>query len=296
MDTNLKLLIVNNKENCTKTFVKAVAETNFMVKFTDCCDDAIQILDSYLPHIVICELSIAQHKLFRTIRKKYPQCLINMLLETDDTQQIYTAMSFGINNYLIMPLEISAIRAYLKQCEYVLRKRLQYRGKNNVSQSKKISFTTDNALSHLPSIVDTLLTYANPCFQEWNTELRIGLEELIINAIEHGNLNISFEEKNAAILNGTFEDLICQRQQDSKYKDKSVSIEFHQEPEYDEWFIKDAGLGFDLCEVPTIIGESEINCLHGRGIFLSRFQFDEIEYSENGTKVRIRRYVPIGKS
>ncbi|MBQ3676222.1 MAG: ATP-binding protein [Bacteroidales bacterium] len=293
MDASLKILIVNNKETFTKTFVKAAAETNFMVKSVNCCDDALLVLDGYLPHIVICDLPLAQHKLFRTIRKKQPQCLINMLIENYDTKQIYTAMSFGINNYLVMPLEIASIRAYLKQCEYVVKKRLQNHTQNNVAESKKITFRTDNSLTNLPSMVDTLLSYANPCFQDWNLELRIGLEELIINAIEHGNLNISFAEKNAALLNGTFDELVSKRQQDSRYKDKSVSIEFHQEPEFDEWLIKDEGLGFDICEVPTIIGESEINCLHGRGIFLSRFQFDEIEYSENGTKVRIRRYVPI---
>ena len=61
-------------------------------------------------------------------------------------------------------------------------------------------------------------------FTDIKNELRTGLEELIINAIEHGNLNISFEEKNTAILNGTFASLLEQRQVNELYKDKNITI------------------------------------------------------------------------
>ena len=101
------------------------------------------------------------------------------------------------------------------------------------------SLTTNNTISGIAQVVDELLEKANPAFKDVKIELRTGLEELIINAIEHGNLNISFEEKSAAILNGTFESLLEQRQANELYKDKNITITFHQEPEYDEWFIKD---------------------------------------------------------
>lgn len=296
METTFNLLIISKNENSIRTFENAIAQSKFKMKKVSSCLAATQILNGFLPDLVLCDMALAQFDnglFFKTIRKKIPQAIVNMLLEQNNKKLIFQAMTYGINNYLIMPMSTYEISKYLKQCEFVLSKRQRKNTQNHVIQSRTMSVKTDNSFSHLPQLIDSLLSEANPCLRDLHSELRIGLEELIINAIEHGNLNISFEEKSTAILNGTFDDLVKQRLSDTRYKNKSVAIQFHQEPEFDEWFIKDEGNGFDPCEISTIVGESELQQIHGRGILISRFQFDEVEYSENGTKVRLRRYVPI---
>ncbi|MCQ2607856.1 MAG: ATP-binding protein [Bacteroidales bacterium] len=116
------------------------------------------------------------------------------------------------------------------------------------------------------------------------------MEELLINAIEHGNLNITYSEKTKAIQEDTFEQLVHERLNNQFYKDKKVTISFCQTASYDEWQIEDEGNGFDPSEIPTFTTLSQIQQLHGRGILISRFQFDEIEYKNDGKLVRIRRY------
>lgn len=293
METTLKILLVNNKANVSKQFTTIVSQTNFMLRIVENSNSAISIFESFHPHIVFCDSSQACQDLFNYIRATSPQCIINMIIERNDNKLIVNAMKYGISNYLVPPLNDSDIKTYLKQCECVLNRRKKIETQNAIAQQKTLSFSTNNSLDNVAELVETLLSHVNPCFKECDCELRLGLAELIINAIEHGNLQISYEEKTTALHNCTFENLLKERQEDERFKNRTVSIEFHQEPTFDEWFIKDDGDGFDYTEITTIFDNSNIEQLHGRGIFLSRFQFDEIEYSEHGTKVRLRRYVPI---
>ncbi|MCQ2960273.1 MAG: response regulator [Bacteroidales bacterium] len=296
MNSNCNILLISNNNDYISAFSSNTVQSKFMIKAISSCEQINLILPKFTPDIVFCDLSLLttnNNDIFRLIRSVNHQAIINMLLDKNDRDLIFHAMSFGISNYLIMPMNQIEILNYLKQCEYVLRTRHITKEKSTIVKPRRECFSTNNNLTNLPILIDNLLSIANPCLQQNKSELRTGLEELIINAIEHGNLNISFKEKSQAILNNTFEDLLTQRQQDKQYKDKIVSIIFHQEPEYDEWYIKDEGKGFDLCELSEITNDSAISCMHGRGIMISRFQFDEIEYSENGTKVRVRRYAPI---
>ncbi|MBO4778546.1 MAG: ATP-binding protein [Bacteroidales bacterium] len=296
MNQSFKILIISKEKNITSPLTNAVLNTNFNYKCLTSCEQAVEILPSFLPDIVLCEMQLVENDngaLFKKIRQIKPQTILNIVINENDSATIFNAMRYGISNYIILPLETHDLANYLKRYEYILKSRPQKKVQNTIEKPLSFSLTTNNTISGIAQVVDELLEKANPAFKDVKTELRTGLEELIINAIEHGNLNISFEEKSAAILNGTFESLLEQRQANELYKDKNITITFHQEPEYDEWFIKDEGCGFNLCEISSLAKESECNRLHGRGILISRFQFDEIQYSEGGTKVRLRRYVPI---
>ncbi|MBO7054701.1 MAG: ATP-binding protein [Bacteroidales bacterium] len=296
MNQCFKILIISQEKNITSPLSNAVQNTNFNYKCVDSCEMASGIIESFLPDIVLCEMQLIENdngELFKKIRRIKPQTIINIVINQNEANAIFNAMEYGINNCIILPLEINDLSNYLKKYEYLLRTRPQKKLQNTIEKPSSFSLTAHNSLTEISSIVDELLEDTNPIFENIKTDLRIGLEELIINAIEHGNLNISFEEKSTAILNGTFDSLLAQRQADERYKNKSITVTFHQEPEYDEWFIKDEGIGFNPCDIPCLIRESELKNLHGRGIFISRFHFDEIQYSEGGTKVRLRRYVPI---
>ena len=53
--------------------------------------------------------------------------------------------------------------------------------------------------------------------QEKAEELRVAVRELILNAIEHGNLAISYEEKTKALGNGSYLELFRKRREDPRF-------------------------------------------------------------------------------
>jgi anti-sigma regulatory factor (Ser/Thr protein kinase)/PAS domain-containing protein len=121
------------------------------------------------------------------------------------------------------------------------------------------------------------------------TTLRIGLREIIINAIEHGNLNISFEDKTDATMNLNYIDYITERQRDPRFRDKKVTIKFSLSPDRVIYVIEDEGNGFDYQKILSRVN-AEVNAqelAHGRGITMALGVFDKIRYNDTGNKVTL---------
>jgi hypothetical protein len=55
--------------------------------------------------------------------------------------------------------------------------------------------------------------------------LFIGIREMILNAVEHGNLNINFEEKTKAQAEDSYIEFLMERQKEPRYSQKKVTIE-----------------------------------------------------------------------
>ena len=135
----------------------------------------------------------------------------------------------------------------------------------------------------------TALRYSD---QETVYNIKISLREMLINAIEHGNLNINFEEKTELQANGDYLQFLIERQKEPKYTHKFVTIEFTVGPELISFRITDEGNGFDHKKMLLRKSDDkEIQALaHGRGIIMARDFFDKVEYNEKGNSVFLVKY------
>ncbi len=123
------------------------------------------------------------------------------------------------------------------------------------------------------------------------TEVRIGLQEILINAVEHGNLEISFEEKAAAMEAGRLSELVRQRRDDPRLQDRRVRVYYRLNPNEVCYTISDDGNGFDHRKMlqRDIKARSEARRMHGRGLALALSMFDEVSFNEAGNSVTLRR-------
>ncbi len=119
--------------------------------------------------------------------------------------------------------------------------------------------------------------------------LRIALREIIINAVEHGNLGITFDEKSKAVTNSTYLDFLTERQKDPERMKKKIEIEYSVSPEKVVYKVKDEGKGFNHRKVMEEISDNVNRMLlgHGRGITMAKNTFDEIEFNDKGNQVKL---------
>ncbi len=115
--------------------------------------------------------------------------------------------------------------------------------------------------------------------------VKVGIEEMIQNAIEHGNLGITFAEKAAALRDGSLAQLVAERLR-AGGGDRSVTVESRLTRERFEVTITDEGSGFDWRELPGVEAENLLS-FSGRGILLTRIYFDEVLYNERGNQVTL---------
>jgi len=120
--------------------------------------------------------------------------------------------------------------------------------------------------------------------------IRLALREIVINAIEHGNLHITFEEKSVALIEGDYMELVGSRQNDNECRQKRVTIEYSLSPKRVIYLIMDEGQGFDHAGQMNESDEVNARSLpHGRGITMARNVFDDVQYLEKGNAVQLRK-------
>lgn len=119
-----------------------------------------------------------------------------------------------------------------------------------------------------------------------------GLQEILVNAIEHGNLGITYEEKGRLLLEGTWQDEVERRLDLPEYRSRWVSVIFERHAEGLCFRIQDQGLGFDWVQYLDFSPERAFD-LHGRGIAMARkLSFDRIAYHGNGNTVEVAIDIP----
>ena len=205
-------------------------------------------------------------------------------------EQIREGLEAGCYYYLTKPYKgltlISIVNAALED----LRSKELLR--NAVSQPIPLP-EADNAEYHFATLEEaqrlaTLLSVHCP-----NPEIvAMGLSELLINAIEHGNLGISYAEKSSLKTNGDWEQEVSKRLQLPQNTGKKAVIRFTRTDENLEFTIVDQGNGFDWKKYLDFDPERAFDP-NGRGIAMAgKLAFTKIEYRGKGNHVVVSISLP----
>lgn len=121
------------------------------------------------------------------------------------------------------------------------------------------------------------------------TALRIGLREMLINAIEHGNLAITYDEKTRELTTGDYLEFIQARQSDPMYRDRKVIVEYELTTLHFRCLITDEGSGFNHAQIRKKENIHQTDS-HGRGIAVTENAFDEVVYNDSGNAVTLTKH------
>jgi CheY-like chemotaxis protein/anti-sigma regulatory factor (Ser/Thr protein kinase) len=112
-----------------------------------------------------------------------------------------------------------------------------------------------------------------------------GLTELLVNAVEHGNLGISYDQKKRLRIEGDWEAEVARRLGLPEYRDRRVQVSVRRLGDRLEFTVADQGGGFDWRRYLEFEPERAADP-NGRGIAMARMlSFASIEYQGNGNTV-----------
>lgn len=113
----------------------------------------------------------------------------------------------------------------------------------------------------------------------------LGLSELTLNAVEHGNLGLSYEDKSRLGVGEPLVAEIARRLAMPEFSARRATIEFRRTAGELVFVIRDEGSGFDWRRYLEMSPERAFDT-HGRGIAMSRMlSFDRLEYHGCGNEV-----------
>jgi hypothetical protein len=191
--------------------------------------------------------------------------------------------------------ERGRIQGHLAKTIDIIKDNLQVISQRDISGrfTDKVSgsLVIENDLLAVPSYVNLLAIYLSSkgfADGELKTNLTIALSELILNGIEHGNCEISYDEKKAFLDQGRgiFE-LVAEKCKDPRISAKRVTVEYEIYPERSTFRVRDQGNGFDVRRYLASLATRDTTALLGRGIIMARSFSNKLSYNARGNEAML---------
>jgi len=247
------------------------------------------------PDIVVTDLHMPELnglELVEAIRKRYPSLPV-VLMTAHGSEDIAVlalktgAASFVPKRRLAVDLArtIDAILGLSKGAAERPRSESQV-----PLDAREATFVLENDVMLLPEIVQRLeaeLSTLAFCDETETLQIGVALREAIVNAIYHGNLDVSSDLLDAG--GSAFLDLVEARRTEAPYRDRTVELVVRYDRDAVTYKITDQGGGFDVRSLPDPTDPANLERVHGRGVMLMRMFMDRVTHNEKGNVVTMQK-------
>lgn len=240
---------------------------------------SLVILDRMMPGLDGLEL-------LRRMKREARFVDIPVIMQTaaSSPDQVSEGLEAGAYYYLTKPYEpealISIVRAALedRRARYHLRHRAaRLEEAQQLIRSAEYQFVTLDDISSLVSVLAAMCPQPDI--------VAPGLSDLMVNAVEHGNLGLSYQEKSQLKWEGDWEGEISRRLALPEFHNRVASVRVERRPDSIIFTIADQGEGFDWKRFLNFDPDRAFDP-NGRGIAMARMMsFASLEYQGRGNVV-----------
>lgn len=230
------------------------------------------------------------------IRESDAHVPVVVVSAVDEPEVAEKALELGAVNFVSKPFDIREIRFVVDRIRAAIREEADLRSALPylVERHTALEFGNDPAiLSRVVAFLGRELRLHYPGSDIPLTEPKLALYEALANAVEHGNLEIDYDDKTRALeQEGTVSALIERRRRDARFRDRKVRIDASYGRTKAVWTITDEGRGFHHQDVEETRRLGDTSALHGRGILLMKHYMSEVVWNDVGNKVRLVLEIP----
>lgn len=253
--------------------------------------EALEVIAREPPAIVLTDMQMPRMDgltLVEKIREQYPQLPVVLMTGSGSERVAVEALKAGAADYVpkqalahdLAPVLERVLSA--RQAEY--RRFRVLAGMNRRSSQ----FILENDPSLVPPLVALFredLMEIGLCDLTGATRAGVALEEALLNAIYHGNLEVSSELRE----NGdeAFHKLAAERRGQEPYLMRRVRVTARLSPQRATFLIADEGPGFDISKLPDPTDPRWLERPSGRGILLMRAFMNHVRYNATGNRVTL---------
>lgn len=268
--------------------------------------EALESVDQSIPDLVVTDLHMPRMdglELVRAMRKQHPEVPVILMTAYGSEAFAVEALEQGAASYV--PKSQLADKLCETVREILARARAHRSYEDLLSRLNRSEFTFFVELGNDASLIDPMVdlvqqTVARARLCDSSGQLRIGvaLREALLNALLHGNLEISLEHMDDAR-----EQLLRQRDlpirtdmpDQNAFADRRIFVNVRISTEEARFVIRDEGPGFDVSAVPSSWEPGGLEQQGSRSLSLIRALMDEVIYNEAGNEVTLIKRKDVSK-
>jgi YesN/AraC family two-component response regulator len=292
------ILLVDDEKLIRDLLVEMLSETGTYTLLTaENGKEALAVCAQHEIDLVFTDLRMPVMEgleLLAELRRTHPQIPVVILTGCGRREDVIEAMRLGASNFLMKPQEVDKIRSIAgKILRMKSKEKLEQEVFSFLQEERQNYAIASDARYALPLInqLTEKIVKVGICNEFEIMNIRLALDEALMNAIVHGNLEISSCAKGATLEElQQFNRFLRERSQQEPYRHRRVKVELLLTRDFVRFTIEDEGTGFDWQAIPTEMDEVELMANHGRGLFLIRAFMNDVTFNERGNRITLTKY------
>lgn len=289
-----RVLVVEDSRTQAEEIRLLLEESGFEVALAGDGQHALDALARSLPDLIATDLEMPRLnglQLVDAVRRKHPSVPVVLITAHGSEAIASKALRKGAASYVPKALLDQELVPTLENILTVIQgERHQQRAFECLVQSESC-FVLGNDVALIAPLLghlDGLLARLKLCDPTERMRVGVALQEALLNAIHHGNLEVSSELRQQD--ERMYHDLVRRRREQMPYRERHVHVHARLTPSEAVFSIRDEGPGFDPATLPDPTDPTVLERVGGRGLLLIRTFMDRVQHSPRGNEITLIKH------
>ncbi len=258
------------------------------VRAMDLSESFLEVIAKKKYDLIIMEMHEKEgtlNRYLREIRQMKNEQDIILIGKDDSYDHLLLTIREGALDYFQKPLREEDLSRIIQLHKYrILKKRFSDRIDQFIIHKKvQLEFPTDiSIISYASSRIADEIYHSGSIPPGELYNLNLALFEAMTNALEHGNLGISYSDKSNIIEEGDYLESITNLCNTEPYCNRKIYVTYEIDEKQIRIDIEDEGEGFDSSALMKKLNDEVNEDFHGRGLILISRIVDDVMFNESG--------------
>lgn len=294
-----KTILVVDDEQIIRNVVQRKLEATTPYRVLTCDDGvpALEAIKSEHVDLVISDLlmvSLNGIDLLREIKRHDPRIPVIIITGYGTLDDAIEAIKLGAEDFIKKPFDIADIILTIEKTFSKIEEQADQRAIIHHIANEDITLTIPTDFDFLNRVINYIFSHLRARWlvsAEALHDVKICLYEALYNALEHGSLEITGEEKTSLLEQGqqAYRDFLAQRLANASYSSRTIAVRLSISEQLMEVAICDQGNGFDFGDQLIGVPSEEAFKSCGRGLLLITSLMDGVEFRQGGREILMRK-------
>ncbi len=256
---------------------------------------ALEMVRRSQPDVVVTDLGMPEMdglELIGALRNEFERIPIVLMTARGSEEIASSALKLGAASYVRKTDIQTALVPTLERILKLMDANRANRKLGTLIAFSDIEYVLENDDSMVPHLIGRLqedLRCLALCDDNELVQVATALDEALVNAIIHGNLEVSSELR-AIDDAAPYQELIKQRKKQTPFSDRKVRVLVRASREEAVFVIRDEGPGFDPSAIPDPTDPANLEKVSGRGLLLINAFMDHVSYNSKGNELTMVKH------
>jgi len=293
------ILVVDDSPTQLQHIQLLLEKEGFVVQSALDGEQAIASIETEMPLLVLTDLQMPVMnglELVAALKESIPSLPVILITNKGSEEIAAKALRAGAASYVPKKEMTDALIPVIQQVMAVNQAARSVRQLAKHAIESTITLEVSNDESLIPNIIARLelpMVELNLFDEGERMQIAMALDEALLNAMIHGNLEVSSELRQSDD-GKPYVNMIAERKQKDPYRERLVTIRLEASSNNATFIIRDEGPGFDAEALRDPTDPENIERAGGRGLLLINAFMDQVSHNKIGNEIRMVKHKQSG--